>query len=67
MNRCPHASTCPLFPRFSLESNLRFWQAKYCDAEFLKCARYQLALRQELVPLTLLPNGKSLEPSKGRP
>jgi hypothetical protein len=65
MERCPHVTSCPLFTRFSLESNLKFWQAKYCDTEFVRCARYELSARSELVPLTLLPNGKTLDLSRG--
>lgn len=57
---CPHAATCALFPAFSQNGFLRVWQINYCEANFERCARYESALRGERVPMTLLPNGKSL-------
>jgi hypothetical protein len=57
---CPHMMSCELFPAFSQNGFLRVWQINYCEAEFIRCVRYQRSLRGEHVPLTLLPNGKEL-------
>lgn len=54
---CTHADACPLFPL--LNASLQSWRDYYCDSEdrWLTCARYELAVRGELVPISLLPNG----------
>jgi hypothetical protein len=62
---CRHAATCPLFPL--LRASLQGWRMYYCDSEdqWHDCARYQLSLTGERVPISLLPNGASarhLEP-----
>jgi hypothetical protein len=56
---CLHATTCPLFPQ--LRSSLQGWRDYYCDSEheWRDCARYQMSLAGERVPLALLPNGKT--------
>ncbi|MFM9612167.1 hypothetical protein ACSCBZ_35220 [Streptomyces niveiscabiei] len=55
---CLHASTCPLFPH--LNESLAGWRSYYCDsdANWRACARYEVALSGERVPITLLPNGR---------
>lgn len=63
---CPHAATCPLFPL--LRASLQGWRKYYCDSEdrWHDCARYQLSLTGERVPISLLPNGvraRHLEPA----
>ncbi len=57
---CPHLTDCAIFQHFQLESTSRVWQIKYCETGYKKCARYQLSLAGEPVPLTLLPNGQLL-------
>ncbi|PZH16457.1 hypothetical protein C1I97_06635 [Streptomyces sp. NTH33] len=54
---CSHAATCPLFPL--LRASLQGWRSYYCDSEdqWLDCARYELSLTGERVPISLLPNG----------
>jgi hypothetical protein len=54
---CSHAAGCPLFPL--LRASLQGWRDYYCDSEdqWLGCARYQMALTGERVPISLLPNG----------
>ena len=54
---CSHATACPLFPL--LKSSLQGWRDHYCDSEdrWLECARYQMSLTGERVPISLLPNG----------
>ncbi|MPY49330.1 hypothetical protein FPZ41_12385 [Streptomyces sp. K1PN6] len=54
---CSHAEGCPLFPL--LRASLRGWRNYYCDSEgqWHSCARYQMALTGERVPISLLPNG----------
>jgi hypothetical protein len=58
---CTHAEGCPLFPM--LRASLRSWRDHYCDSEdrWRSCARYQLAVTGQLVPISLLPNGKEVE------
>ena len=57
---CPHKPTCELFPRLSLKPLMGVWIDNYCDANYERCARFQLSCEQKLVPITLLPNGKLL-------
>lgn len=54
---CPHAAGCPLFPL--LRASLQGWRDYYCDSEdqWAGCARYQVSLTGERVPISLLPNG----------
>lgn len=54
---CSHAAGCPLFPL--LRASLQGWRNYYCDSEdqWLGCARYQVSLTGERVPISLLPNG----------
>jgi hypothetical protein len=54
---CSHAVGCPLFPL--LRASLQGWRDYYCDSEgqWRECARHQLALTGERVPISLLPNG----------
>ncbi len=58
---CSHSVDCPLFAQFAMEPALAIWKKHFCDGEFAKCARYQLGLKGETVPITLLPNGKMIE------
>lgn len=58
---CSHTADCPLFAQFAMEPALAAWKKHYCDGEFSKCARYQLSLKGDTVPITLLPNGKMIE------
>ena len=54
---CSHATGCPLFPL--LRASLQGWRDYYCDSDdqWLGCARYQVSLTGERVPISLLPNG----------
>ena len=58
---CSHSSSCPLFAQFAMEPALAIWKKHFCDGEYTNCARYQMGLKGEVVPLTLLPNGKTIE------
>lgn len=58
---CSHTSDCPLFAQFAMEPALAIWKSHYCDGEFAKCARFQMSLKGDAVPITLLPNGKMIE------
>jgi hypothetical protein len=51
---------CALFPLFSTAAFLRVWQVGYCEADYTRCVRYQRSMSGEIVPVSLLPNGKSL-------
>src|SRR5437588_2492723 len=58
---CTHAQACPLFPL--LNESLRGWRDYYCDSDdrWCECARYKLAVTGQLVPISLLPNGKDAQ------
>ena len=58
---CSHSKDCPLFAQFAMEPALAVWKNHFCDGEYTNCARYQLGLKGETIPLTLLPNGKMIE------
>src|SRR5207245_876926 len=58
--RCPHVTTCPLFPLIRLTAVLAVWKTNYCDADYARCARHAAAARGEAVPVNLLPNGTLL-------
>ena len=58
---CSHSSSCPLFAQFAMEPALAVWKKHFCDGEYTNCARYQKGLIGEVVPITLLPNGKMIE------
>ncbi len=58
--RCPHLSSCELFPRFQKRAALKVWQTFYCEGSFEGCARYKLSLQGRPVAPNLLPNGKEL-------
>ncbi len=57
---CHHASNCPLYVQFAAEPALKAWRQHYCDNQFTTCARYKLSETGKPVPLTLLPNGQTL-------
>ena len=59
-NSCPRIADCKLFPKFKASSTLGFWKAMYCDGQYERCSRFQLASEGKSVPSTMLPNGKDL-------
>ena len=63
---CPHERSYELFPQFTMEATLKLWTMRYCHADHAKCARYQMVLRGETVPPTLLPNGRLLRYNTAR-
>ena len=36
---CPHSTSCPLYPQFTMESFLRCWRTSYCDADYARFVR----------------------------
>lgn len=58
---CSHSESCDLYVQFAMEPSLKLWKQHYCEAQFERCARFQLALTGSAVPLGLLPNGKELQ------
>ncbi len=60
MNRCPFADKCPFFgdKMKDLPLSAELFQDKYCDADFTKCARYEVRTKcgKEAVPANLYPN-----------
>jgi hypothetical protein len=57
---CPNKKDCALFPMFSQASFLSIWQTTYCDGDYERCARYRGSRAGDVIPDTLLPNGKQL-------
>jgi ankyrin repeat protein len=57
---CSHISSCELFVQFALNPALEIWKKAYCNGEYIACARYVTARKGQLVPLSLLPNGKKI-------
>jgi hypothetical protein len=58
---CPHLSSCPLFPLFTMKASLSVWQVHYCKGQFESCSRLKLSKAGQRVPPNLLPNGKTLD------
>jgi len=44
-----------------MEPSLKLWKQHFCEGQFERCARFQVALSGRPVPLGLLPNGKELQ------
>jgi hypothetical protein len=62
MEDCEYLEGCPVFARFRVEGAKNFWIRLYCQGlKQEECERRKLANVGELVPETLLPNGKHLE------
>jgi ankyrin repeat protein len=53
-------SSCELFVQFALNPVLEIWKKYYCKASYTTCIRFQHAKSGKQVPITLLPNGKSV-------
>jgi len=52
---------CELFVQFAMNPALELWKINYCESQDHKrCARFQASLRGTPIPLTLLPNGRSI-------
>ena len=60
MASCSRMGSCPLFKQFSIKASLVVWTSRYCESDFARCARLQLATAGKPVPLNLLPNGRML-------
>lgn len=58
---CTHTTSCELYVQFAADPSIQLWKTHYCDSDFKRCARYELALKGRAVPLTLLPNGRQIE------
>lgn len=59
--RCRFATKCPMFPLFSSQLTLRIFQIHYCQSQnHSECERYKRAVRGEMPPPTLLPDGTHL-------
>ena len=57
---CSHVTSCELFVQFALNPALDLWKAHYCEGDFKRCARYVGSSAGQVIPLTLLPNGKNV-------
>ena len=58
---CTHTDDCELYTQFAMNPALQVWKQHYCQGDFKRCVRFQMALRKETVPLNLLPNGTKVE------
>ena len=63
MAGCPRITDCPLFQQLSTKGALKLWMDRYCRSDFGKCERLRLAEVGRPVPVTLLPNGRTLKVS----
>jgi ankyrin repeat protein len=63
---CSHIKSCELFVQFALNPALDVWKENYCETDFKRCVRYQNSLKNQPVPLTLLPNGKMVSNTRSR-
>lgn len=63
---CSHIKSCELFVQFALNPALDVWKEYYCEADYKKCVRFQNALKNQPIPLTLLPNGRMVSNSRSR-
>jgi ankyrin repeat protein len=57
---CTHIQSCELFVQFALNPALEIWKSAYCNGEFKSCVRYETSSKGQVVPLSLLPNGKKI-------
>jgi len=57
---CTHSNQCDLYVQFAAEPALALWKERYCNGRYNECARFQCAARNQIVPMTLLPNGAQL-------
>ena len=57
---CTHLDNCELFVQFALNPALDIWKGAYCNGDYGSCIRYETALKGQVVPLSLLPNGKRI-------
>lgn len=60
MANCPNTERCPLYPLFTVKSLLELWKLQYCNGDYTRCQRYELAQAGRPVPSNLLPNGSEL-------
>ena len=58
---CPHIKSCELFPELTVNSALKIWQVFYCEGDYNQCTRFQNSKQGKAVPITLLPNGKTMD------
>lgn len=54
-----------MYAEFKMKTVLQFWQKAYCDADYARCERYQLAAEGKPVPVNLMPNGKVMTTKGG--
>jgi len=60
---CSHTQSCELYVQFAADPSIKLWKAHYCDSDYKRCARFLLSLQGKSVPITLLPNGRSINVS----
>jgi len=63
---CSHVKSCELFVQFALNPALDVWKEAYCETDYKRCVRYQNSLKNQPIPLTLLPNGKLVTNTRSR-
>jgi len=59
MSACPHVQQCSLYPMLGVRS-LRLYVTDYCDREFDRCERFRRHRERRIVPMNLLPDGRTL-------
>jgi len=63
---CSHISDCELFVQFALNPALEIWKKGYCNTDYAACVRYKTAKMGQIVPLSLLPNGKKIQTNRSQ-
>ncbi len=57
---CSHTTSCELFTQFAMNPALDVWKSHYCEGDFKVCVRFQRSKSGQPIPVTLLPNGKTI-------
>lgn len=54
-----------MYKLLAASGTLGAWKGRYCDAEYERCARFEMASAGRPVPINLLPDGQLLKRSRG--
>ncbi len=58
--RCIYHESCTMIKSKRLKSLMDVFIPIYCDGDFHRCARVQLKVAGQIVPIMLLPDGKKI-------
>lgn len=60
MSSCRYVDGCPIFKYFKTKFASTIYLTQYCEGDYAKCRRYQMRLKGQVPPESLLPDGKEL-------